>query len=300
MDCGSCIAECPQRGIRRGDSALDFDRENCIACFTCVRACPTGAVEGKGREYSPEDLCKELLKDRAYFGDDGGVTLSGGEALLQKESVDLLRLLKAEGVGTAVDTCGQIPSETLTAALPYTDIVLYDVKIVDSDEHKKFTGVGNKLILKNLKLVEAWSLDHHKGMDSGTTPRMTRELSTSSCDASPSSCTISPSSCAKSQDPHGVHLWIRTPIIPGATDSVSNITAIAKILAALPDAAKAIERWELAAFNNLCGSKYESLNKEWKYKDVPLKTKAEMEELLKAAKEELQGVDIRTTGSTAK
>jgi pyruvate formate lyase activating enzyme len=254
MNCGSCIAECPQRGICRGDSALDFDRESCIACFTCVRACPTGAVEGKGREYSPEDLCKELLKDRAYFGNDGGVTLSGGEALLQKESVDLLRLLKEAGVGTAVDTCGQIPSETLSAALPYTDIVLYDVKIADSDEHKKFTDVGNKLILENLKLVAEW----------------------------------------------GGRLWIRTPIIPGATDSVSNITAIAKILAALPDAAKAIERWELAAFNNLCGAKYESLNKEWKYKDVPLKTKAEMEELLKAAKEELQGVEIRTTGSTAK
>jgi pyruvate-formate lyase-activating enzyme len=235
--------------------------------------------------------------------------------------VDLLRLLKEAGVGTAVDTCGQIPSETLSAALPYTDIVLYDVKIADNEVHKKFTGVGNTLILENLKQVTEWSLEHHKGMDSGTTPRMTCECtassgdaslsfgdaSLSSCDASLSFSDASPSfsdaslsSCAKSQDPYGGRLWIRTPIIPGATDSVSNITAIAKILAELPDAAKAIERWELAAFNNLCGSKYESLNKEWKYKDAPLKTKAEMEELLKTAKEELPGVDIRTTGSTAK
>jgi pyruvate formate lyase activating enzyme len=277
MDCGSCIAECPQRGIRRGDFALDFDRESCIACFTCVRACPTGAVEGKGREYSPEDLCKELLKDQAYFGEDGGVTLSGGEALLQKESVDLLRLLKAAGVGTAVDTCGQIPGETLAAALPYTDIVLYDVKIADSDEHKKFTGVGNKLILENLKLVAADTAGRDSRLRGNDKTRGNDKM--------------------RGNDRR---LWIRTPIIPGATDSVSNIREIAKILASLPDAANVIERWELAAFNNLCGSKYESLNKEWKYKDVPLKTKAEMDELLKTAKEELPGVDIRTTGSTAK
>jgi pyruvate formate lyase activating enzyme len=221
---------------------------------------------------TPEELCAELLKDRAYFGEDGGVTLSGGEALLQTGSVELLRLLKAAGVGTAVDTCGQIAPATLSAALEYADIVLYDVKIADSEQHKKFTGTGNELILKNLKTVANWAGTGESGF--------------------PGSGGI----CSHG----GGRLWIRTPIIPGATDSALNIAAIAKILAAIPDAKNRIERWELSAFNNLCASKYESMGEVWQYKDAPLKTKGEMIELLDAAQSELPGVDIRTTGTTAK
>jgi pyruvate formate lyase activating enzyme len=262
MTCGSCTLACPQSGISRGEHALNFDRALCTGCFTCVRACPTGAAEAKGREIAPEDLAGELLKDRAYFGEDGGVTLSGGEALLQAESVELLRLLKEAGVGTAVDTCGQIPPETLSAALEYADIVLYDVKIADSRMHKKFTGTDNSLILENLKTVIKWA-------GAGA-------------------------ACSNGR------LWIRTPIIPGATDSVSNIADIARFLTTLPGASHAIERWELTAFNNLCSSKYESMGEVWQYKDAPLKTEKEMDELLKAAQSELPGTDIRTTGMTAK
>jgi pyruvate formate lyase activating enzyme len=254
----------------------------------------------------PEDLCKELLKDRAYFGEDGGVTLSGGEALLQSESVELLRLLKEAGVGTAVDTCGQIPTATLSAALDYADIVLYDVKIADSETHKKFTGTGNELILKNLITVANWAGAGESGTVSGGVcshgvrreqPSPVDEEANSELSVTgrpPENRPVVPGSGA-----HG-RLWIRTPIIPGATDSVSNIAAIARILASLPDAARALERWELSAFNNLCTSKYESMGEVWQYKDAPLKTMEEMAELLKAAQNELPGADIRTTGMTAK
>jgi pyruvate formate lyase activating enzyme len=222
-----------------------------------VRGCPTGAAEAKGRDIQAADLCRELLKDRAYFGEEGGVTLSGGEALLQKENVSLLKLLKDAGVRTAVDTCGQISSDTFEAALEYTDVVLYDVKIADSAQHRRFTGSSNELILKNLSLAAAWA----KG---------------------------------------GGRLWIRTPIIPGSSDGDDNIREIGAILRALPSGPSAIERWELCAFNNLCGAKYDSLEKEWAFEGVPLMTKNRMEEVADIAKRSSGLADVRATGATAK
>jgi pyruvate formate lyase activating enzyme len=256
MGCAGCAEDCPQRGIVFGEERITFDRERCLGCFTCVRSCPTGAAEAKGTDISADDLCGELLKDQAYFGEDGGVTLSGGEALLQKENVGLLKLLKEAGVSTAVDTCGQIGTDTLEAALAYTDILLYDVKIAGSDRHKQFTGVGNELILKNLEVAARWAAG-------------------------------------------GGRLWIRTPIIPGASDSDENIRAIGKILAVLQTGVDAVERWELCAFNNLCGSKYDSLEKEWTFKGVPLMTKTRMEELAAIARESSNCKDVRATGATA-
>jgi pyruvate formate lyase activating enzyme len=251
------VEVCPQAGIALGEERLTIERDNCLACFTCVRSCPTGAVEAKGEAIEVAELCRELLKDQAYFGEQGGVTLSGGEALLQAQSVDLLRLLKEAGVNTAVDTCGYIKPERLQAALPYTSIVLYDLKLADSAEHQKWTGVSNELILENLRIVAAWA---------GNSGR----------------------------------LWIRTPIIPGVTDSEQNISQIAAILAGLPGAPDCIERWELCAFNNLCASKYSSIEKEWTHADAPLITAAQMEQLVATARAGVAIADIRATGATKK
>ncbi|MDR0851823.1 MAG: glycyl-radical enzyme activating protein [Clostridiales Family XIII bacterium] len=256
MGCSGCAEDCPQGGISLNEDRLTIDRSRCLGCFTCMRSCPTGAIEAKGEEISEEQLCAELLKDRAYFGADGGVTLSGGEALLQKESICLLRMLKESGVNTAVDTCGQIGTDTLREALPYTDVLLYDVKIADSGRHKQFTGASNELILKNLSVAADWT--------------------------------------AK-----GGRLWIRTPIIPGATDSDENIRDIGEILAALPKSTETIERWELCAFNNLCESKYDSLEKTWIFRNVPLIAKERMNTLAGIACASGACGDIRITGATA-
>ena len=250
MGCGSCVAACPHGNIALAGDGLHLRRENCAGCYACCDACPTGALEGKGTDWQPQALCRELLKDAAYFGADGGVTLSGGEALAQEESIRLLELLKAEGVSVAVDTCGQLPEERLRAALSLCDILLFDVKIADNGAHKAYTGHGNGKILANLARAGEWA-------------------------------------------ERGGRLWIRTPVIPGATDSLENITAIGKLLCSVP----AIERWELCAFNNLCESKYRSLEREWEFCHTPLVSKEAMAALLQAARETGACADTRATGA---
>jgi pyruvate formate lyase activating enzyme len=248
MGCRACEAACPQRGLALGAEGLR--RGTCAGCYACCDACPTGAQEPKGTDWTPEALCRELIKDAAYFGADGGVTLSGGEALAQASSVELLRLLKAAGVGTAVDTCGVLPEGRLEAALPYCDVLLYDVKLADAEAHKRFTGAGNEGVLRNLRVAGAWA-------------------------------------------ERGGCLWIRTPIIPDATDGEDNIAAIAAILREVPG----IRRWELCAFNNLCANKYRSLGLTWRYESAPLIEPSKMERLLAIARASGACADTSATGA---
>ncbi|NLI53260.1 MAG: glycyl-radical enzyme activating protein [Clostridiales bacterium] len=250
IGCGSCETVCPNDGLSRDETGVHIDRRLCTGCCACVSACPTLALECKGIDAEPEELCRELVKDRAYFGRDGGVTLSGGEALLQDGAVELLRLLKAEGIQTAVDTCGMVFTEQLQAALPYTDILLYDLKLMNDAEHTRWTGRGNAMILRNLGAAALWA----KG--SG-------------------------------------RLWIRTPVIPGATDSEANIRAIGERIRAIGCA----ERWELCAFNNLCTDKYKRLDIDWTFMNTPLVSRRRMEELLAVARSTRACEDIRATGA---
>ncbi len=250
IGCSSCENVCPNEGLSRDESGVHIDRRLCTGCCACVSACPTLALECKGIDAEPEALCRELIKDRAYFGREGGVTLSGGEALLQDGAVELLRLLKAEGIQTAVDTCGMVFTEQLQAALPYTDILLYDLKLMDSAEHERWTGRGNAMILRNLGVAALWA----KG--SG-------------------------------------RLWVRTPVIPGATDSERNIRAIGERIRAIG----CVERWELCAFNNLCTDKYRRLDIDWAFAATPLVSRRHMEELLAIARSTRACEDIRATGA---
>jgi pyruvate formate lyase activating enzyme len=155
IGCNICLSVCERGGISKGDG-LKFNRNVCLSCGKCERECPNAAIEMKGKSYGTDKLTKELLKDKAYFGRDGGVTLSGGEVMMQPlAAAELVKGLKAAGVGTAVDTAGYYDFKILENILPYTDIILYDIKIFDNDLHKKFTGVENARILDNyIKLKE--------------------------------------------------------------------------------------------------------------------------------------------------
>ena len=250
IKCGSCDSVCPNDALTRDETGVHIDRRLCTGCRSCVSACPTLALECKGIDAEPEELCRELVKDRAYFGRDGGVTLSGGEALLQDGTIELLRLLKQEGIQTAVDTCGMVFTEQLQAALPYTDILLYDLKIMNDADHLRWTGRSNAMILRNLGVAALWAKGNGR-------------------------------------------LWIRTPIIPGATDSDENIRAIGNRINAIGGA----ERWELCAFNNLCTDKYERLDIDWAFKNAPLVSKKRMEELLAVARSTRACEDIRSSGA---
>lgn len=141
-------------------------KDKCTGCGRCAGLtvdnkdfiCLNGAKEICGKEYSCDELLREILKDKAFYDNsNGGVTFSGGECMLQTELLcELLAECKENSIHTAVDTAGNIPWEHFEMVLEHTDLFLFDIKLFDTEKHKKYTGVDNKLILANLqKLFEA-------------------------------------------------------------------------------------------------------------------------------------------------
>ncbi|HOS96886.1 MAG TPA: glycyl-radical enzyme activating protein [Deltaproteobacteria bacterium] len=192
IGCRSCIEACPEKALRSGKNGILIDRQRCTGCLKCTGVCPSTAMEAYGRVYALDDLVPEVLKDKVYFEKSGGgVTLSGGEPTLQAGfCLGLLRALKEQGVHTALDTCGQCAWDTLATLLPHADMVLYDLKVVDTGRHRDFTGVSNTRILENLTRLGGFMKEHHRPQ----------------------------------------RLWVRTPLIPGCTATEGNLRGIGAFL----------------------------------------------------------------------
>ena len=139
--CGKCKEKCP--------NAL----ETCSLCGRCTLYCPHDAREICGKEYTIDEVMREILKDKVFYENSGGgVTFSGGECMLQIDFLEeILKECKKNGIHTAVDTAGHVAFECFERILPYTDLFLYDIKCYDSEKHKKYTGVSNELLFSNLK-----------------------------------------------------------------------------------------------------------------------------------------------------
>jgi pyruvate formate lyase activating enzyme len=153
LNCGGCIAVC-ENGAHLIDDEHLFDRNKCKLCFNCVGVCSTNALEILGEQKSISEIVEVVKRDVAFYGEKGGVTLSGGEPLMQGEVVvKLLKALKEEGLNTAVETCGNVDTNILKKAVEYVDLFLWDIKDTDNIRHKKYTGVSNELILKNLSVI---------------------------------------------------------------------------------------------------------------------------------------------------
>ena len=150
IGCGSCL-DCEQNVHKFTDERI-VNRDLCVGCGQCAKNCPTNAIELVGEDITTQELFRQILKDIAFYGDNGGVTFSGGECMMQVDALEeILKMCKEKGIHTAVDTSGCTSFESFEKILPYTDLFLYDIKIFDNEKHKKYVGVSNELILNNLK-----------------------------------------------------------------------------------------------------------------------------------------------------
>lgn len=150
--CGECAAVCPNGAHRMSADSHIFDRASCKACGRCERECLGNALTLYGKRITAEEATEQLLLDREFYAQSGGgITLSGGEPLMQPMfTAEVFRLVHAQGIPTALDTCGFAARPALEAVLPYTDRLLYDIKAADSALHRQLTGQPNERILDNL------------------------------------------------------------------------------------------------------------------------------------------------------
>ncbi len=155
IGCGGCMV-CPNDAHIFGEDGHGFDRAKCAICGLCVAACPTGALQQSGQEMTTQQVLDAILRDAAFYGSNGGVTLSGGEPLAQmEEALELLARCKEAGLHTAVETCGIFDPKYAKALASVTDLFLWDVKDTDSVRHAQYTGASNRRILENLACIDS-------------------------------------------------------------------------------------------------------------------------------------------------
>lgn len=151
VGCGACFTLCPSVHRMFGGAHV-LDRDACAACFRCVEACPGQALEQVGARMTVDEVMEDVLRDMRYYrASGGGVTLSGGEPMMQFDfAAALLEACREHQIGTALETCGVARREQYERILPLVDTFLYDIKESDPARHREFTGADNAVILSNL------------------------------------------------------------------------------------------------------------------------------------------------------
>lgn len=162
---GKCIKACPAGALSPAEPVhaagrdglierVDINRAACISCMRCADACLPGALYKSGWDTTVDEVFERLMKDRVFFKNGGGVTISGGEAMSQFDfTFNLAKRLKSAGIHICLDTTGFAPADRFREILPYIDLFLYDIKCMDSKLHEKLTGVPNETILENARLI---------------------------------------------------------------------------------------------------------------------------------------------------
>lgn len=157
IGCGECARMCPSGAHIMTASGHGFERALCARCFACTQVCPSGALKVIGKHRSLESCMKEIREDTAFYSrSGGGVTLSGGEVLLQADfASQLLRQCQEEGIHTAVESNLCFPAETVEKIASWLDLAMADIKHMDSKAHKHATGHENQQVLDNLRLLDS-------------------------------------------------------------------------------------------------------------------------------------------------
>lgn len=214
IGCGKCFSVCPSGAHKAEEGKHIIDREKCTRCGKCVSTCYAEAIRFSAKKMSTEDVLSQIVQDIPYYETSGGgVTLSGGEALCQTEFAEsIIDECRKRKISTAVETNLCHSFDKIKGVLEKVELIMFDIKLMDSELHKKYTGVGNELVLEN----------------------------------------------AKKADELGIPMIVRTPLIPGVTDSEENLIKTAKFVSGLKHA----KYYELLNFNPLGGSKYKALFEE--------------------------------------
>ncbi len=154
--CFRCKEACPEGAILE-DREHRVDYSRCKACGMCPDVCLHNAIRIIGREWTADALAHEVMKDRDFFEDSGGgVTLSGGEPMLHAAFLrEFLPLVKDAGIHINIETCGQFRWEHMERIIPYLDLIYFDIKHMDGEEHRKHTGASNRVILENFMKLAA-------------------------------------------------------------------------------------------------------------------------------------------------
>ena len=233
--CGRCQQVCPVNAITVDEKGRKLDRGLCNRCLQCADVCPTGALAATGKWMSVDEVMEEAAADDLFYQNSGGgITLSGGEPLLQFDfSYAVLQQCKENGVHTAIETAANFPWERVAAILPVVDLVMMDIKVMDSALHKECTGVPNERILANARLL------------------------------------------AQQSQP----LIVRTPIVPGVNDTPEQVAQIAAFVKQLPN----LLYYELLPFHPMATSKYDSLDIDYRARDLKRPSKDQMDALTRVA-----------------
>lgn len=193
IGCRICETSCPEKAIVFTESkSYIVDKSKCTVCGTCVTTCPSKALKIIGDSYTVDQLFDRIHRDEKFIKrSNGGITFSGGEpALRYPFIVELAKKLKAFDYHLALDTCGVAPSKAYETIVPLMDLILYDLKEINDEKHRQFTGASNELVHENLSLI--LNLIQQNNLKT--------------------------------------EVWIRTPLIPAMTDTDENIQAIGKFL----------------------------------------------------------------------
>ena len=218
IGCGACYRACPTGALKRTDrKTRRFLPELCTNCGACAEVCAPAALRMTGRRVTVEEVLRSAELDTAYYRESGGgVTVSGGEPLMQSDFVAaLLGACRAAGLDTAIESNLSLPWKTAEKVLPHLDRLYCDVKLMDDGAHMLYTGVSNRGVLENLERIAA--------------------------------------------EYPALPVTVRTPMIPGITDSDENVRAVARWLAEhLPGAV-----YELLNYNPLAEAKFQQLSREY-------------------------------------
>lgn len=155
IGCFRCVETCPQ-GCHTAEEGIHlYDPTKCQLCLECTKVCPGGALEAVSKTMTVEEVVEQVLADKVFYRNRGGMTVSGGEPTAQKEGLlALLDAVKAEGIHTCLETCGYFPETLVPDLAKRVDLFLYDVKDTDDARHKENTGVGLDRILSNLQALD--------------------------------------------------------------------------------------------------------------------------------------------------